>query len=375
MDNGGEFVNDEVNKYTKGKFLLRTTPPHTPESNATSERFNRVLGERTRAMLKDKQLPLFLWPEAMKTITYLSNRTTTVAVGNKILTPFEILNDIKPDIAHLRVFGCKAFAYNFDIARKKLDDKAKPGVLVGYNLTSSAYRIYLPQHGKVIKSGHVVFHERSQNGWGELLQPALDSDWDLGLDENGNSQHSTDDGGHPLIPDPTSIEFQAQVQTLLDDACVKTTPPLVTEDVPISTRGIKRDYKTMHNGTLIAGGERAYSVRETILHALKDAKDLEEPNNFGEAHGSKQREEWQQAINSELLSISSNNVWHPETPPEGVKLLSTKWIFKMKRGEHGQIIKFKARLCVRGFEQEQGIDFEEVFSPARRHNSLRTLLS
>ena len=153
MDNGGEFVNDEVNKYTKGKFLLRTTPPHTPESNATSERFNRVLGERTRAMLKDKQLPLFLWPEAMKTITYLSNRTTTVAVGNKILTPFEILNDIKPDIAHLRVFGCKAFAYNFDIARKKLDDKAKPGVLQGYDLTSSAYRIHLSQQGKVIKSG------------------------------------------------------------------------------------------------------------------------------------------------------------------------------------------------------------------------------
>ena len=195
------------------------------------------------------------------------------------------------------------------------------------------------------------------------------------MDENGNSQHSTDDGGHPLIPDPTSIEFQAQVQTLLDDACAETTPPPVTEDVPIFTRGIKRDYKAMHNGTLRAGGERVYSVRETILHALKDAKDLEEPNNFGEAHGSKQREEWQQAINSELLSISSNNVWHPETPPEGVKPLSTKWIFKIKRGEHGQIIKFKARLCVRGFEQEQGIDFEEVFSPVMRYNSLRTLLS
>ena len=71
-DNGGEYVNDEVNNYAKGKFLLRTTPPHTPESNAISERFNRNLGERTRAMLKDKQLPLFLWSEAMKTVTYLS---------------------------------------------------------------------------------------------------------------------------------------------------------------------------------------------------------------------------------------------------------------------------------------------------------------
>jgi hypothetical protein len=80
-DNGGEFVNDAIRDYAKGSFVLKTTSPHTPEANATAERFNRVLGERTRAMLRDKALPLFLWPEAMKTITYLSNRTTTVSVG------------------------------------------------------------------------------------------------------------------------------------------------------------------------------------------------------------------------------------------------------------------------------------------------------
>jgi len=55
--------------------------------------------------------------------------------------------------------------------------------------------------------------------------------------------------------------------------------------------------------------------------------------------------------------------------------LTTKWVFKIKRGEQGQIVKFKARLCVRGFEQVLGIDFEEVFSPVMRHNSLRTLLA
>jgi hypothetical protein len=50
-------------------------------------------------------------------------------------------------------------------------------------------------------------------------------------------------------------------------------------------------------------------------------------------------------------------------------------VFKVKKGKHGEIEKFKARLCVRGFEQEKGIDFDEVFSPVMRHNSLRTLLS
>ena len=377
-DNGGEYVNDAVNTYAQGKFILRTTPPHTPESNATAERFNRVLGERTRAMLKDKQLPLFLWPEAMKTVTYLCNRTTTVAVGNKLLTPHEILFDNKPDISHLRVFGCKAFAYNFDIARKKLDDKAKAGILVGYDLHSSAYRIYLPQQRQVMKSGHVVFHERSQSSWGELLQPALDSDWDLGLDEHGKSTVVDVDD---QVIDPNSVDFQARVQNLLDEAKAASlldtgnavVPPI--EPPPMTTRGIKRDYKAMHTGKNRAGGESVYSVRDTILHALKDSKDLKEPKTYGQAIESSEQDEWQQAINSELLSIVENEVWHEDDMPQGIKPLTTKWVFKIKRGEHGQIIKFKARLCVRGFEQEHGIDYEEIFSPVMRHNSLRTLLA
>jgi hypothetical protein len=49
-DNGGENVNDAFKAYAIGNFTLRTTPPHTPIANAISERFNRVLGERTRAM-------------------------------------------------------------------------------------------------------------------------------------------------------------------------------------------------------------------------------------------------------------------------------------------------------------------------------------
>ena len=85
--------------------------------------------------------------------------------------------------------------------------------------------------------------------------------------------------------------------------------------------------------------------------------------------------EWQQAVNSELVSIYKNGVWHLADLPDGVKPLTTKWIFKIKRGKQGQVEKFKARLCIRGFEQQKGIDYDEVFSPVMRHNSLRTLLA
>ena len=229
-----------------------------------------------------------------------------------------------------------------------------------------------------MKSGHVVFHERSQSSWGELLQPALDSDWDLGLDEHGKSTVVDVDD---QVIDPNSVDFQARVQNLLDEAKAASlldtgnavVPPI--ELPPMTTRGIKRDYKAMHTGKNRAGGESVYSVRDTILHALKDSKDLKEPKTYGQAIESSEQDEWQQAINSELLSIVENEVWHEDDMPQGIKPLTTKWVFKIKRGEHGQIIKFKARLCVRGFEQEHGIDYEEIFSPVMRHNSLRTLLA
>jgi hypothetical protein len=299
------------------------------------------------------------------------------------LTPYEILHATKPDISHLRVFGCKAFAYNFDITRKKLDDKARAGILVGYELTSAAYRVYIPSQRKIMKSGHVVFHERSNNNsiWGVSLQSALDCDWDLQLNPEGDSR--VVDAADRI--DPTSVDFQAKVQDLIDEAKVQN--PIITgtsgptmDSTPTSsssriTRGIKRDYHALHHGTSRVGGERVYSVRDTILHALKAAKDLEEPSTFNDAIKSEQNEEWQQAINAELLSIWKNKVWHQDELPPGVKPLTTKWIFKIKRGEQGQIVKFKARLCVRGFEQEHGIDFEEVFSPVMRHNSLRSLLA
>jgi len=307
-------------------------------------------------------------------------------VGNRLITPFELLTGIKPDISNLRAFGCKTFAYNFDPTRKKLDDKAKAGVFVGYELSSSAYRVYLVNERKIVKSGHVIFNERGQLNWGELVQPARDGDWYLGLDEQGVSE--VNDEGVPLPPPPPQVECidEAAIDELLREgraAAAAATQQGGVGDVDEKidppqrkTRGVKRDYRAMHLGANRAGGERAYSVRETILHALKnEMADIQELKAFQEAMDSELFEEWQQACNSEMISIYKNGVWHLVDLPSGVKPLTTKWIFKVKKGKQGQIEKFKALLCVRGFEQQKGIDFDEVFSPVMRHNSLRTLLS
>ena len=61
--------------------------------------------------------------------------------------------------------------------------------------------------------------------------------------------------------------------------------------------------------------------------------------------------------------------------PHGVKVIGLKWIFKIKRNADGSINKFKARLVAKGYVQEHGIDFEEVFAPVARIESIRLLIS
>jgi hypothetical protein len=134
----------------------------------------------------------------MRTVTYTYNRTLgTADNGNlKKVTPFEMLKGYPPDLAHLRIFGCKAYAYNFDITRKKLDDRAYAGVFVGYDEHSAAYRVYIPQTRKIMKSGHVIFNERGRMEYGSIMDNADIDDWFLGLDENGNSVNRVYGGEH-----------------------------------------------------------------------------------------------------------------------------------------------------------------------------------
>ena len=80
-------------------------------------------------------------------------------------------------------------------------------------------------------------------------------------------------------------------------------------------------------------------------------------------------------MQEELLQFEKNEVWDLVQRPPDVNIIGTKWIFKNKSDEEGNVTRNKARLVAQGYTQIEGIDFDETFAPVTRMESVRLLLA
>ncbi|KAG6389899.1 hypothetical protein SASPL_151374 [Salvia splendens] len=81
------------------------------------------------------------------------------------MTPEEAWSSFKPSVAHLRVFGCIAYAKIPEARRIKLDDKGEKCIFMGYGDRVMGYKLYNPLTKKVIISRDVVFEEAQTWSW------------------------------------------------------------------------------------------------------------------------------------------------------------------------------------------------------------------
>nr|GFB95254.1 copia protein [Tanacetum cinerariifolium]GFB95316.1 copia protein [Tanacetum cinerariifolium] len=84
---------------------------------------------------------------------------------------------------------------------------------------------------------------------------------------------------------------------------------------------------------------------------------------------------WVEAIQEELLQFKIQNVWTVVDYPKRVRPIGTKWVLKNKKDERGIVVRNKARLVAQGHTQEEGIDYDEVFSPVIRIEAIRLFLA
>jgi hypothetical protein len=102
---------------------------------------------------------------------------------------------------------------------------------------------------------------------------------------------------------------------------------------------------------------------------------FDEPKFYAEAMRSSDADKWREAMDEEIAGFWRNGAWELVDINPIWNILTAKWVFKRKRDTDNIIQRFRARLVARGFQQRDGIDYGEIFSPVVRYTTLRMLLA
>ncbi|GJS09671.1 retrovirus-related pol polyprotein from transposon TNT 1-94 [Tanacetum coccineum] len=311
--------------------------PRTPQSNGMVERKNRTLQEMSRTMLNKQLVPQKFWCNAIDTSTYILNRILIRAILGK--TPYEILRGRKPTLDYFRVFGSKCFILNTKDYLTKFDPKSYEGVFLGYTQNSKAYIILNKHTRKIEESLNVTFDETPPPS---KTSPLVDDD----LDEEEAIREI----------EKKNLENNVEDETLEIDEIVNIKEsrnhPLENVIGNLNQRTLRSQAQNQSN---------FYCFISTI-----------EPKNVNEALGD---ESWIVAMQEELNQFIANDVWELVPQPKNMTIIGTKWVFRNKLDENGIVSRNKARLVAQGYNQQEGIDYDETYAPVARLESIRILLA
>jgi hypothetical protein len=173
--------------------------PYAPDQNGVCERSNRTIFEKLRSIFHDTKAPKNLWPEIIRGIIHVTNRSATTALETKTLYE-ALVEDIdrrlnsnatpisfEPSIEHLKVLGCRAIVH-IQKQRRTISEKAEPraeeGILVGFEGTK-IYRVWIPGRRRITRTSTVTFDEESND---ELLEVDIIDNAIPYIDENPITQ-------------------------------------------------------------------------------------------------------------------------------------------------------------------------------------------
>lgn len=126
----------------------------------------------------------------------------------------------------------------------------------------------------------------------------------------------------------------------------------------------------------LPAGALGMPIHAFVTQALDNVS--QEPRSWRSAMASPQASDWRAAADDEMASLIKAQVFHyvprSSLPPQS-KVVSCKWVFKVKRHADGSIEQYKARLCACGFDQVAGVDYEETFAPVAKFQSIRVILA
>ena len=388
-DNGTEFTNSSVKElFLKNGIQHELSAPYTPQQNGRIERENRTLVESARSMLHARNLPKFLWAEALNTACYLLNRVITNK-NNKVV-PYELWTKKKPNYKELRPFGSQAFKLVPPELRRKWEPKAKKVIFVGYTDTEKNFRLYDPKTRRVEISKHVKFNELNTE---PIFVPKSLTE----VNDQDCSKRSSDHGALTKADLGMNHQSRSEIRPLIEVLSKVTERETGPVSQTSSSNGAQTEIRDVAQDN-----SRRYSDQYSIIYEeIEDSEEhsetsprydlrdrtkmpppkyyslsaIQEPSSYEEAVSSPDKEKWIQAMDEEITSLKENNTWVLVGNQRKGKPISCKWVYKIKRNPDGSIERYKARLVARGYTQRYGRDYTETFAPVVRFDSIRIILA
>nr|GEV74193.1 retrovirus-related Pol polyprotein from transposon TNT 1-94 [Tanacetum cinerariifolium] len=220
----------------------------------------------------------------------------------------------KPDISFLHVFSALCYPKNDREDIGKLGAKGDIGFFIGYSADSCAYRIY-NRRTKIMETMNVSFNELSAMAFEQRS---------LKLE----------------IQSMTSVQISLGLDLTYAPSTITSQQP--TEgDLDLLFEAMYDDY---------IGGQPSATVRNVSATQEPQVRQIDS-------------------------SVKRLDVWVLVPAPDNISPFTLKWIFKNKHDEEQTVIRNKSRLVVRGYRQEEGIDFKESFASVARIEAIKIFLA
>ncbi|RDB14617.1 Retrovirus-related Pol polyprotein from transposon TNT 1-94 [Hypsizygus marmoreus] len=391
-DGAGEFVDGELGRHFRSRGIIhQVVAPYAHSQNGKMERYIRTLEETALTLLADSGLPMSFWGDAVLTAQYLRNRLPTSTLPTTI-TPFEAMTKNKPDLSHLRVWGCQCFVLHPAETRPKGSPKRFEAIFVGYEEDRIGWRVR-DLNGKYSFSRDIVFNE---NVRGRLSHSSACPDPSLA--SSSSSQTTNPPSPRPqrtIIPTPLGHDWSAAIRQRDEHlAQLRTNRTTRSGGVhPQQTLAAITDFVS-----LLTANDLALSPSDDFLSqevdAIMDHKALiahpdplhfrlprthdltKPPDNYAQAMSRPDADVWRAAMQREYASLQERGVFQPTTLPKGRKAIGVRWVFDYKLNPDGSIIrgKEKARLVAQGFNQRPE-DYGNTYAPVAKMTSIRMVLA
>nr|GEV43294.1 hypothetical protein [Tanacetum cinerariifolium] len=396
-NNGTEFVNYTLTDYYEriGIFHQKTVP-RTPQQNGVVERQNRTLVEAARTMLIFSKASIFLWAEVVATACYTQNRSLIHTRHHKN-HPYELVHNKMPDLTFFRVFGPAPNLLTPGQISSGLVPNPVPTTPYAPPTNKELEILFQPMFDEYLEAPCV---ERPVHPAQAVQAP---------VNSAGSPSSTTIDKDAPSLsisPSSSALKSHSLHQGVAAEPTYMEDHPVAPVDNNpfVNVFALEPHSEASSSGD-ISSTESTY-ISQTFHHLNKWSKDHPldnvignpsppvstrkqlatdalwclnnsvlskvEPKNFKYAIT---EDCWFQAMQDEIHEFDRLQVWELVPQLDCVMIVALKWIYKVKLDEYGDYLKNKARLVVKGYQQEKGIDFEESFAPVARIEAIRIFIA